>query len=121
MAIDERQRQSVMLQAEANTIQMASNNTPEIGCALARALVDGHVNGMLRLEGAKPTAEYLFAVADRAAGKVLTSTSYAPRAPFDPGPLTLRRVPWWDRLTYSWGLVHGCWLTILVLIAMRRL
>src|SRR4051812_24679016 len=105
MAIDERQRQSVMLQAEANTISMASNHSPEIAGALSRALVDGHVNGMIRLEGARSAAEYLFRVADRAAGEVLDTTGYQPRKPFDPGPLTLRRAPWWDRLSYSWGLV----------------
>lgn len=70
-------RRNIMLQNEGGLIGCAGHHSDEFACAFARAEIDGKVNAMIRLQGAQKTAEYLFAVADRAAGAIKEPTRYA--------------------------------------------
>jgi hypothetical protein len=110
-----------MLSNEATVINNAANNDAETAVDVAQGVIDGCANGMVRLQGLKPTAEFLFALADRVVGGVLQPTENKRSEPFDPGPLKLKPPPWWERAPYAWGVMHGATLVLLVLTAMRRL
>lgn len=124
MEISDANRRHFMLSNEAQVIQNAASATPTVACEVARASVDGIVNGMLRLEGPQQTSEFLFRLADRAAGDLLKPTEIKapPRGePIDFGPLRLKAMPWWERPTYATGFAQGAWVVILVLVVMGRL
>jgi hypothetical protein len=124
MEINDANRRHFMLTNEAQVIQNAASATPGTACEVARACVDGIVNGMLRLEGPKPTSEFLFRLADRAAGDLLKPTEIKPPArgePIDFGAIRIKAPQWWERLTYATGFVQGAWVVILVLVVMGRL
>lgn len=121
MSANSTRRRSFMLANEATVINNAANNDAETAIDVAQGVIDGCANGMVRLQGLKPTAEYLFALADRVVGGVLQPTEHAARPPFDPGPLKLKPRPWWERAGYATGIAHGVTIALLILLAMRRL
>jgi hypothetical protein len=121
VAVVSTRRHQFMLSNEAFVINNAANADAETAVDVAQGVIDGCANGMVRLQGLKPTAEFLFALADRVVGGVLQPTESKISEPFDPGPLKLKPLPWWERAPYAWGVMHGATLVLLVLIAMRRL
>lgn len=125
MSISDDQRRSLSLQFEGNVLNCAGHHDPSTACQVGRAQIDGIVNGLIRLEGAEPVTGFLFAVADRAAGGLRQPTGIAPpahdRAPAVEEVLTLKTpAPWYERLSYGWGIAHGAVIAILVVNWWRR-
>jgi hypothetical protein len=120
--LPEPQRQSLMFANEGQVLQNAANSNVQVAVDAARAMIDGSVNGIIRLEGAKSAAEFLFALSDRAVSGVRGETPRPPSIePFDPGKLKPKRAPWYERFTYSYGLAHGFLIALVLLAWLRKL
>lgn len=63
-------RRQMVLYHEGQVITTGGNHTQAEAIEIARAAVDGIVNGMMRMGGHKETAEYLFALTDRVVGRI---------------------------------------------------
>lgn len=69
--LDEATRQRIMLQQEGAILaSVGSYSEPSIACEIARCQLDGISNALIRMQGAKETAHFVFALSDRVAGGV---------------------------------------------------
>lgn len=69
--LDEATRQRIMLQREGAILaSVGSYSESSITCEIARCQLDGITNALIRMQGAKETAHFVFALSDRVAGGV---------------------------------------------------
>lgn len=69
--LDEATRQRIMLQQEGAVLaSVGAYSEPSIACEIARCQLDGISNALIRMQGAKETAHFVFALSDRVAGGV---------------------------------------------------
>lgn len=77
--LDETTRQRIMLQQEGTVLaSVGSYSDPSITCEIARCQLDGITNALIRMQGAKETASFVFALSDRVSGGVRDVTDYCP-------------------------------------------
>jgi hypothetical protein len=70
-------RRNSMLFHEGQVIQSAGHHGSDHAAHMARAVVDGVMNALIRLDGAEETAKYAFALADRVVGRLKEPTALA--------------------------------------------
>lgn len=69
--LDEATRQRIMLQQEGAVLaSVGSYNDARVTCEIARCQMDGIANALIRMQGAKETASFVFALSDRVSGGV---------------------------------------------------
>ena len=77
--LDETTRQRIMLQQEGAVLaSVGSYNDASVTCEIARCQLDGITNALIRIQGAKETASFVFALSDRVAGGVRDVTDCMP-------------------------------------------
>lgn len=74
--IPESQRRMLVLMHEGQLIANAGQAGDEDGAALARCVIDGAFNALIRIEGRDKAAEYAFAAADRVVGGIKAPTAW---------------------------------------------
>lgn len=67
-------RRSMMLQQESLILARAGQCCDRCAVAGAKGVIDGAVNAMIRLHGAKAAAEFMFALSDRVVSGVRCDT-----------------------------------------------
>lgn len=73
--LDEATRQRIMIQQEGTILaSVGSYSEASITCEIARCQIDGIANALIRMQGAKETAQFVFALSDRVAGGVRDMT-----------------------------------------------
>lgn len=60
--LDEEQRQKIILYQEGAVLANVGNNGPLVACEIAQCQIDGIANGLVRIQGAKETAGFIFAL-----------------------------------------------------------
>jgi hypothetical protein len=75
-------RIQVVMSNEGQVLALAGNAGREHAGEIARAIVDGTMNAMIRMEGREATASFAFLVADRVAGGVRAPTDFRVVADF---------------------------------------
>jgi hypothetical protein len=113
-----------MLAMEAQIIKAAADMGETASVEAAQCQIDGMLNAIVRLRGAREAAEYAFALSDRVASGLPAPDDFraievAPvaalvDAPADPQPapaaLGVPLPPRWP--VYLWGLTHGALLAL---------
>lgn len=66
-------RKAITLQHEAGALRVVSCNADD-GPEIVRCIIDGAMNGLVRIEGAKAASIYAFALADRVVSGVRAPT-----------------------------------------------
>lgn len=75
--LDEATRQRIMLQQEGVVLSsVGTYSDAAIACEIARCRLDGISNALIRMQGAKETASFVFALSDRVAGGVRDVTDH---------------------------------------------
>lgn len=76
-------KNEVALSNEGQLLALAGAHGVQYAVDVARGVADGAMNALIRLEGREEAAKYAFALADRVAGAVLSSTptAWVPPAP----------------------------------------
>ena len=106
----EDQRRSLIVQCEGHCLSHAGNGFGTDHAAdIARCVIDGWMNGLVRIEGEEEAAKYAFALADRIVNRAIKITAYtAPAALMPPTPPPPMRPMGWRRLAREallpWGL-----------------
>lgn len=122
MTLPDHLRRQVMLASEATVIKGASDTNDSMSIEVAQCQIDGMLNAMVRLRGAREAAEFIFALSDRVVGGLPTMTDFKPLA-FSAEPAQVaEQAPSVEqaqpdvscqaesnsRITaYLWGFVHG--------------
>lgn len=99
----EQQRQALIIQCEGNCLSHVGNGFGTDHAAdIARAVIDGWMNGLVRMEGEEAAARYACALADRVVNRAIKVTAYtAPAAlmpPIPPVPPPTKPPMGWRRL-----------------------
>lgn len=77
--LDETTRQRIMLQQEGAILaSVGSYSDASVTCEIARCQLDGITNALIRIQGSKETASFVFALSDRVAGGVRDVTDCPP-------------------------------------------
>ena len=125
--LDETTRQRIMIQQEgAILVSVGVYSEPAVACEIARCQLDGITNALIRMQGAKETAAFVFALSDRVAGGVRDVTDYMP--PFLGGEPTVLEaqlidaspLPRWRNLPWT-GFSYGFVLGLVVMLAVTTL
>ena len=125
--LDETTRQRIMIQQEGAILaSVGAYSEPAVACEIARCQLDGISNALIRMQGAKETAHFVFALSDRVAGGVRDVTDYMP--PFlggEPTVLEARLIdasplPRWRSLPWT-GFSYGFVLGLVVMLAVTTL
>lgn len=92
--LDQEQRTTIILHQEGAILANVSNCGADVACEVACCQIDGIANAMIRIQGAKDTAHFVFALSDRVAGGVRDETDFVPRFLLDkPTPKDVEPVP----------------------------
>lgn len=125
--LDETTRQRIMIQQEGAILaSVGAYSEPAVACEIARCQLDGITNALIRMQGAKETAAFVFALSDRVAGGVRDVTDYMP--PFLGGEPTVLEaqlidvspLPAWRNLSWT-GFSYGFVLGLVVMLAVTTL
>ena len=125
--LDEATRQRIMMQQEGTILaSVGSYSDASTTCEIARCQLDGITNALIRMQGAKETAAFVFALSDRVAGGVRDVTDYMP--PFLGGEPTVLEaqlieaspLPAWRKLPWT-GFSYGFLLGLVVMLAVTTL
>ena len=125
--LDETTRQRIMIQQEGAILaSVGAYSEPAVACEIARCQLDGITNALIRMQGAKETAAFVFALSDRVAGGVRDVTDYIP--PFLGGEPTVLEaqlidaspLPRWRNLPWT-GFSYGFVLGLVVMLAVTTL
>lgn len=68
------QRKAIVIQCEGNCLGNVNHATVEHASDVARAVIDGWMNGLVRMEGEEMAAKYAFALADRVVNRAIKVT-----------------------------------------------
>lgn len=113
--LDEENRQRITLHQEGLVLANAGNCGASSACEVAQCQMDGIANALIRIQGAKQTAMFVFALSDRVSGGVRDVTDCFPQlAPLVvdvPPPLEKKRLP-----DFAWGFL--CGLAVMVAVTM---
>lgn len=102
---------------EGQLLHIAGNSGEETGIAVAKDMIDGATNALVRLEGAQAAAEFAFALSDRVVAKVGVTTATLLPAPAPPSivPAPAKpessRMGFWYIFICGWalGFIVGLW------------
>lgn len=125
--LDEATRQRIMLQQEGVVLSsVGTYSDAAIACEIARCQLDGISNALIRMQGAKETASFVFALSDRVAGGVRDVTDHwspsikvIEEAPAPPPPAVART----GRVTdFYYGFLCGglAVMVVVTVLAMGR-
>lgn len=88
---------SIMFQIEGQCIQHAAARDRVDGAAFSRAVADGAINALIRVDGREAAAEYAAQMSDRVLMGIRTQTDYPPVAVRDavemPAPPPVKNQP----------------------------
>lgn len=76
--LDETTRQRMLQQEGAILASVGSYSDASITCEIAQCQLDGITNALIRMQGARRTASFVFALSDRVSGGVRDVTDYMP-------------------------------------------
>lgn len=65
MSLTSEQRQAIRISQEGNALQHAQQGDVKHAAEVARCVIDGWVNGLLRMEGPQETYKFMCALTDR--------------------------------------------------------
>ena len=74
--LDEEQRQRIILHQEGLILGNVGSVGVPMQCEIAQCQIDGVANALIRMQGAKETAAFVFALSDRVAGGLRDATDF---------------------------------------------
>lgn len=112
-AVTEPDNSHIVLFYEGHLLQAVSGSGEAHVAKLARCMIDGAFNALMRIDGTDAAANYSFAVSDRIVGKLKTPTMWpTPKmteklpiaSPPSPPPTPPRRYSFWTIFAIGWCL-----------------
>lgn len=127
------ERRGIVMSAEGGMLTNVQRVGVDYTADYTRATIDGHVNALIRMEGAEAIARFAFALGDRVVAGLRAPTDFralevklpelVPGPPLVEPPRDViepaaeRRIP----APYLWGVLHGALLALWMLYVSGRL